>query len=225
MDDKGTENLKWSYEHALKIFEIQNDNYLKRISILWPILQVGLVAAILNYLGSLNDQWSWKSELVVGLSSLLGGSIALLWWRLQIKQHQYIEYCKRYLRNIEAALLNRDVPYAYFTVERLIFSGEKQPPDPPKLNQIGKLIPGENSPRVFEFLCGREKYPNPDAPVGSLHHPESKRGGVTGLETRVAYFMVWVWGVLAAIMIGKILGSLIFIVWSWYHWSVLSYIS
>ena len=195
-----TRNLMDSYSKILDQWKLLNDNYFKRVQVMMGILQVGLLLAALRQLSlfpvSCADAFL---RIFLGIIGILS---AFVWVKLNTKQAQYLEFCKRILRNLEARLINIGVPLEYFTAESLIFGPYQE--HPPKLS-AGVIetvkLPNEKKRNLLRLKWSNETYPENNDPKG-LHSIVRVNGGIASLERRLAHGAMCVWIV---VVVGTIL--------------------
>lgn len=155
-------NLKYSYDKALDIFRLHNDNYFKRTQIIMVAIQAGLFFVIIKLLTPIPVL---PKELILPMIVILiGGAIAWAWGVLMTRQMQYMDLLKKYLRNLEAEFKKLDVPADYFNVEYATSSLTVKDPQP----QITTAsVEGPNGGMYVEFKWSKAKCPEPENGTGS----------------------------------------------------------
>lgn len=119
------EYLKYSYDKALDIFRLHNDNYFKRTQIIMIAIQAGFFFVIIKLLTPIPD--SQKELIVPMIVTLLGFAVAWAWRVLMTKQMQYMMLLKKYIQNLEAKFVDLKLPIDYFSIEAAI--SQKFPKD------------------------------------------------------------------------------------------------
>lgn len=184
-------NLMDSYSKILEQLKLLNENYFKRVQVMMGILQAGLLVAAFGKLSFFPK--SCDDALVRIIIGILGILSALMWMRLNTKEAQYLEFCKRILRNLEARLMCLGVPLVYFRAESLIFGPNRE--DLPEISAGGietvKLPPSEKLNAV-KFKWSEETYPENRDHKG-LHSIGKVTGGIISLERRLPQGALGVW--------------------------------
>lgn len=203
------ENLKYSYDRALDIFKLSNDNYFKRIQILMVALQVGLFYALIKLLHPI--PYSGKGFPLPILVAVLGIVIAVIWQKLMNRQMQYLELQKRYLRNLESKFVKLDVPMDYFSIESAI--NKQIPIDQPELASAmikkyevnnkgeeikedteGGTIKKNNKPYYYaRFKWSGKRYPGGSEELDKIHKVGETRGGMVLIERNLSRITFWLW--------------------------------
>ena len=188
-----------AYRFHLDVWKVQNDNYFRRIQVLMLAVQAALFAGTLKVI---DLQWSvWIKMLVLAILALLGILSAKKWIALNEKQNQYIEFCRRTLRNMECRLIELGVPLCYFTLEAHVFGHLRNKiPD-----STGVSIQEENSRHVVQFQWAGERYPDPDTrdtKKKCIHELAKVKGGILSDEKKIAESIIWVWSLVIVAILG-----------------------
>lgn len=185
------EDLKYSYSRLLEIWKVHNENYFKRVQVVMAVLQAGLFVAIIKFLSPFPT--SWSGFVFPAFISIVGIISACLWLNLNEKQTQYLEFCRRVLRNIESKLISEGIPTEYFTVESIVFGPyfDKCP------NTKGVMMSTRNinnkKRRIAEFTWSGERYPEYESERKELHEVGRVRGGMVYFEKSLARGARLVW--------------------------------
>jgi hypothetical protein len=191
-------NLKYSYDRALEIFRLHNDNYFKRVQIIMVALQAGLFFALIKLLHPVPE--SWEGFPLPILVTALGIFIAVIWQKLMNRQMQYLELLKRYIRNLEAKSMELGVPIDYFNVEAAI-SGPK---DKDFLIKTARIIKHKKNKkyRFLRFKWSREKYPGKRGEESDkIHRVGKKRGGAVRIERMLSKGTIYIWAIVLFLLI------------------------
>lgn len=190
------------YRIHLDVWKVQNDNYFKRIQIVMIAIQAMLFAAFLKLLSD-REMDLFLRVWVIAFLALAGAFSAYGWIRQHNKQGQYLEFCRRMLRNLEHELVKLGIPLRYFTLEAQVFG----PPyvkrkKVPKSAGTETRIVGEN--RAFaKFVWAKERYPDRDTKNKRAHELARVGGPLKECEKKIAFsiLIVWVLILLIAIII------------------------
>ena len=189
--EEEVKNLKYSYNKALDIFKILNDNYLKRVQIIMVALQAGLFIALMRLLSPLPD--SWREFPLPIIVTIIGILLSIIWYKLQNKQMQYLELMKRYLRNLEIAFAKSEVPMDYFNIESALsyhITEEKVEKLKTKILKKEKEISTENKEdRHVYFKRSEDRYPDEKDSGNML-------GGLVQWESWLGKGGLWFWPIL-----------------------------
>lgn len=184
-----------AYTKVVDIWKVQNDNYFKRVQMVMGIVQVGLFLTVVKMLSPLPTAWSQTFWPIV--AAILGVSSAIMWYNLIRKQIQYLELCRRILRNIENRLAKLQIPFEYFNLESLVFGPE------PKCESLysASCEVHKNLPQLT-FRWSNEQYPETrtDSNNGSPHVMGEVSGGMIAFETRFAQGAVILWILIALVL-------------------------
>jgi len=183
-------NLMDSYGKILDVWKVHNDNYFKRIQIFMGLLQVGLFLAAFKLLFPLPK--SFTEALIPVFLGIMGILSASMWIGLNKKQNQYLEFCRRTLRNLESRLGSLGVPLEYFTSESLIFGRHRECPPTLYSAATETVEVGGDKRHLLRFLWSEESYPESDEYKG-LHSITKVSGGMVWYERRLAQIARWVW--------------------------------
>ena len=192
-------NLMDSYSKIFDQWKLHNDNYFKRVQVVMGILQVGLFLAVLRHLSPFPK--SCAGAVLPIFLGILGILAALMWVKLNTKQAQYLEFCRRILRNLEARLMSLGVPLEYFTAESLVFGPYRK--HPPKLSagEIETVKLQSKNCHLLRFKWSNETYPDSEDSKG-LHSIGKITGGLVSFERRLAQgaLCVWIFVVVATLL-------------------------
>ena len=195
-------NCMDSYSKILDVWKVMNDNYFKRVQLFMGIIQVGLFLAALKLLAS--PQISPKAVILLVFFGIMGLMAAIMWIRLNKKQAQYLEFCRRTLRNIESRFADLNVPLEYFTLESLVFNSHREHKP---LYSAEAFI--DNPKKIkkrcwIQFHWSQERYPEPDGKDSDLHTMQTVSGGMVFFEKNIAIsaIVVWVLIILGTIFLG-----------------------
>ena len=210
------EELKWlqySHERMLEFFKLHNENYFKRVQALMAAAQVGLLIVLMNYLPraswwSLHPKASsWglfldnmPGRLPIVCITLIGILLAYTWYRLATKQIQSLEFCRRYLRNLEARFQSLGVPLDYFSMEAMIFGPL---PASSKTVTTASIMEDEQC-NIATFRWSRECYPqkHKDGDGGKLYAVGEVQGGMAPTERKVALGALIFWSLALGYFLG-----------------------
>ncbi len=200
------EDLKYSYDRALDIFKLNNDNYFKRVQIIMVVLQAGLFIALLKLLESNLDP---DAKFILSILIMAFGlAVAHTWKKLINRQIQYLELQKRYLRNIEMGFVGQAIPVDYFSIESAI---TKQIPidlasamikeykvnnkgEEIKEGKEGGTIKKNNKPYYYaEFKWSGKRYPGGSEELDKIHKVGEARGGTALIERNLSRITFWLW--------------------------------
>lgn len=188
-------NLMDSYGKILDVWKVHNDNYFKRVQIFMGLLQVGLFLATLKLLFPLPK--SFTEALIPIFLGIMGLLSASMWIGLNKKQSQYLEFCRRTLRNLESRLGSLGVPLEYFTTESLVFGRHRECPPTLYSAATETVEVGGDKRHLLKFVWSEEPYPESDEYKG-LHSITKVSGGMVSYEKRLAQIARWVWGLVIA---------------------------
>lgn len=195
-------NCMDSYSRILDVWKVMNDNYFKRVQLFMGIIQVGLFLAALKLLSS--TPILIGAVLLAVLLGILGIMSAFMWMSLNKKQAQYLEFCRRSLRNIESRFAQLKIPLQYFTLESLVFNGHRNH------NALYSAEVSIDDPKASEKKCwtkfrwSKERYPESDDNVSKLHTMKAVSGGMVFFEKYIAKSALVVW--LLIIFVAMFLG-------------------
>ena len=186
-----------AYRIQLDLFKLQNDNYFKRVQILMVVIQVALFTAALRFIhvksGSL-----YEIFILMGIS-ILGIFSARHWSSLNEKQNQYMEFCRRTLRNLESKLVELGVPLRYFTLEAHVFG----PLRTELTSSAGTSVRMEGERHITHFDWSEEDYPDPDTKESGIHGLKRVGGGMIAFEKGIARGIICVWTIALILLIIK----------------------
>jgi hypothetical protein len=184
-----------AYGKIMDVWKVQNDNYFKRVQVAMGVIQVGLFVAILKMFFPLPTTWT-QAVLPITIA-ILGFVSGIMWVKLNGKQIQYIEFCRRSLRNIESKLAMLKVPLEYFTLESIVF-GPISECRLPYSASIEKIINASGKERSqITFRWSGEKYPDTDSHKKTLHSITRVSGGMVSFESWLAKGAVALWVLIA----------------------------
>lgn len=203
---KPDDEAKWLLEAYAKVFDVwkvQNENYFKRVQVFMGIVQVGLLLAVLKGLEPLPTSWC-EAFLPIFLV-VLGIFSAYVWTVLNKKQRQYIEFCRRNLRNIEARLGILGVPLEYFTLESLVFGSAPNFNISPYSAKLESVQVRKKERCVTRFLWTQDTYPDPDSKSDRIYRVSKVSGGVISIEGRFAWGALFAWLLLMVVIVVVVL--------------------
>lgn len=172
-----------SYKFMLEIYKIGNDNYFKRVQLFMGVLHIGIFISASKLFVAWASSTTINTQIlnVLGLIvlSVFGVIAGVIWGTISNKQGWYLEFYRRSLRNLEKALIEKNIPMEYFITEGIVFSGKYK-------GEPNLLITEAKGNRV-KFKKIDETYPETDG----IHAVGKVKGGMAHLEGRLA------WGVCA----------------------------
>ncbi len=195
-------NCMDSYSRILDVWKVMNDNYFKRVQLFMGIIQVGLFLFALKLLSS--PPVSREAVILSVFLGIMGLMSAIMWIGLNKKQTQYLEFCRRSLRNIESRFADLNIPLQYFTLESLVFHGHS---DHKPLYSAEATIDNPTGIKKrcwIKFCWSQERYPEPDDKDYKLHTMKTVSGGMVFFEKNIAKsaIVVWVLIVIVAAFLG-----------------------
>ena len=185
---QGAKDVLDAYRVHLDLWKVQNDNYFKRVQVMMIAVQGALFAAALKVVDP--KAISWIQLLILAVVGVLGVLSAGHWMALNKKQTQYMEFCRRTLRNLEHRLAELGLPLRYFTTEAHVFGPLRT--EIPEL--AGTALRTEGERHVVEFVWGGERYPDPDdLAKGGIHRLAEVSGGMISFDNSLASGIRVVW--------------------------------
>lgn len=191
------DDLKYSYDKALDIFKLLNDNYFKRVQIVMVALQAGLFIALMRLLSPLPG--SWKDFPLPIIVTILGLCIAWIWDTLMIRQMQYMMLIKNYIQNIEAKFVELELPIDYFNVEASISKRFRK-------NHFktitADIVNVENRKKdgkywkLARFKWSKGECPLTDEDTEKYHKVGASRGNIVSIERLMSMGAIILWIVL-----------------------------
>ena len=176
-----------AYRIQVDVWKVQNDNYFKRVQILMVVIQAALFTAALRFIPPKSEPWF---EIVIPMViAVLGIFSAHHWTSLNEKQNQYMEFCRRMLRNLESRLVELGVPLRYFTLEAHVFG----PLRTEITNSAGTSMGTEGGRHVAHFTWSTENYPDPDKKEANIHELRKVGGGMIICEKEIAWGVLCIW--------------------------------
>ena len=161
------------------------------------VIQVALLTAALRFVPVKSVSW-YEVVILMGIA-ILGIFSAWHWSSLNEKQNQYMEFCRRTLRNLESRLVELGVPLRYFTLEAHVFG-----PLRTKLRiPAGTSVRTEGERHITHFHWSEEDYPDPDTEVAGIHGLKRVGGGMIAFEKGIARGIIWVWTIALILLIVK----------------------
>ena len=186
-----------AYRIQFDLWKVQNDNYFKRVQILMVVIQVALFTAALRFVRVGFVSWD---EIVIAVGiPILGICSAFHWSALNVKQNQYMEFCRRTLRNLESKLVELGVPLRYFTLEAHVFG----PLRTEITSSAGTSMRTKSERHITHFDWSNEDYPDPDTKKAEIHELKRVGGGMIAFEKNIATGVIWVWAIALILMIVK----------------------
>jgi len=155
------ERLKYSYDKTLEIFKMQNDNYFTRVQLLMVAIQGTLFLALSKAVFIETKLLSFY--VILAFLSVLGIFTARLWNRIHTRQIQNLEFCRRFLRNLESRFSALGVPLEYLTSESLVFRPREKdlPSEAINLPLLSIQLKKEKSGILYLFFkWSAERYPD-----------------------------------------------------------------
>ena len=190
-------SLVYAYQEVLEIWKVHNDNYFKRVQIFMGVLQVGLLLAAIRALEA--KQESPVHAMIPIFIGILGFLAAVTWVHLNTKQVQYLEFCRRILRNLERRFAHLGVPLEYFVLEALIFGPDREVNDPlSSATQVG-VKEGRQHMRLLEFAWSKETYPVAGESKRHAYSVSKVRGGMAKYERSIAVGAIVAWCIVIAL--------------------------
>ncbi len=128
-----------AYDRVMKVLETNNDHYFKRTQILMIVMQSALLLSMGKFLGKVSAKYSadmgnmlallktFPHTALVGLFigailSVLGIIGAYAWIRMITRQHQRMELCRNYLRDLENTMSTKlNIPLNFCQKEQIAF--------------------------------------------------------------------------------------------------------
>jgi len=178
-----------SYSKILDVWKVHNDNYFKRVQIFMGLLQVSLFLAAFKLLFPLPK--SFTESLISVFLGILGILSASMWIGLNKKQSQYLEFCRRTLRNLESRLGSLGIPLEYFTTESLVFRHHREAPQLCSATTETVEVGGDKR-HLLRFGWSQESYPESDECKG-IYSITKVSGGMVSYEKRLAQIAICVW--------------------------------
>ncbi|MBU0661699.1 hypothetical protein KKG22_06030 [Patescibacteria group bacterium] len=169
------------------VWKVQNDNYFKRVQILMVVIQAALFTAALRFIPPKSE--SWCEIFIPMVIAVLGIFSAHHWTSLNEKQNQYMEFCRRTLRNLESRLVELGVPLRYFTLEAHVFG----PLRTEITNSAGTSMRTKGDRHVAHFAWSTEDYPDPDEKEDNIHELRKVGDGMMICEKKIAWGVLCVW--------------------------------
>lgn len=178
-----------AYRIQFDVWKVQNDNYFKRVQILMVVIQAALFTAALRFVPPKSG--SWYEIVIPVVIAVLGIFSAHHWISQNKKQNQYIEFCRRTLRNLESRLVELGVPLRYFTIEAHVFG----PLRTEITNSAGTSVRTEGDRHVAHFAWSTEDYPDPDTKEAKIHELGRVSGGMKDIEKEIAWVVLGLWAI------------------------------
>ncbi|WP_419657739.1 uncharacterized protein Dvar_68590 [Desulfosarcina variabilis str. Montpellier] len=190
-----TERILDAYKIQLDFWKVQNDNYFKRVQILMVVIQVTLLTAAFKFIpvktGSCYEVFALMGIAILGILS------SWHWSSLNVKQNQYMEFCRRNLRNLESKLVDLGVPLRYFTLEAHVFG----PLRTEITSSAGTSVQEINNRHITQFDWSKEVYPDPDTKDANIHELTRVSGGMIAFEKGIAIGLIWIWAIALILLI------------------------
>lgn len=161
------------------------------------VIQVALFTAALRFIPAKSGSW-YEIVIPIGIA-ILGIFSAWHWSSLNEKQNQYMEFCRRTLRNVEARLVELGVPLRYFTLEAHVFG----PLRTEITNSAGSSLRTVAGRHITHFDWSKEDYPDPDTKEAKIHELTRVGGGMITFEKGIARGVIWVWAIALLVLIVK----------------------
>jgi hypothetical protein len=195
-------NLKYSYDKALDIFRLHNDNYFKRIQIIMVAIQAGLFFVIIKLLTPIPVL---PKELIFPIIvTFIGIAIAYAWGVLMTRQMQYMMLIKNYIQNLEAKFVDLKLPIDYFNIEASIskkFSKDHFRTMTADIDDVEKLKEDGKHCNFAEFKWSKVKCPATDEKAEKIHKVGAVRGNMVKIESWLSTGTIILWIVLLGLLI------------------------
>lgn len=195
-----------SYKIVLDIFKLNNDNYFKRVQVFMSALQVGVAIAFAKVIYPVPI--SGDRLLAAAILAVLGGIFAVVWRQLGMRQSQYLEFNRRYLRNLEIRLQNIGMPLDYFNLESKVFKKL-----PPRNSDDSEKSIGYATACIFKHIqtdCNYakfkwvpEEYPETYENADKLHKIGKVKGGMVRVELDLTLGIAITWFSIAALCLAR----------------------
>jgi len=214
-----TEKILNSYQIALDIFKLNNDNYFKRVQVFMYPLQVGVAVAFTKVIYPIPT--SWKGFVAAMFVAVLGGVLAVIWKELGTRQSQYLEFNRRYLRNLEIGLKNTGLLLDYFNLESSIFRPPPHNSDVPTetIEYATACIlkhpqTGRNYAKFKWIPPSKNIYPETYENTDNLHKIGKVKGGLVRFELNLTLGIAIFWFCLFLLcFVMAIVGSKVVLNW------------
>jgi hypothetical protein len=177
------------YRIHLDVWKVQNDNYFKRVQLSMVVIQTALFAAAFRFLPP--KPGSWYENVILMCISVLGILSAFNWTSLINRQNQYLEFCRRTLRNLEARLVELDIPLRYFTLEAHVFG----PMRTEITNSTGTCVRKQDGRDVVHFAWSNEDFPDTENKEAKIYELKKVAGGMKAFEKKIAWVVCLLWTV------------------------------
>lgn len=184
------DNYLDAHARVQDIYKLINENYFKRTQLFMTAIQGAFLISFVSFIGSQGS----KSLILLMIIPILGGFLAFTWYRLGIKQSDYLEYCKCYLRNLELCLEKLGVPLTFQRHEAIVFKKKDVADFQWRENVIGKDgLPDDDDELEYNFPYKKR--------IGKV------KGGMTTIENRVAFGTICFWIAMFLLVLWNIHGS------------------
>jgi hypothetical protein len=194
------EDILDAYRIHFDVWKVQNDNYFRRVQILMMAIQAGLFAAGLKIFVDM-DRSCFTTQILLLIIAGFGMASSCWWMRQNDRQSQYLEFCRRSLRNMEHKLTELGVPLRYFTLEAHVFG----PPREEIPESAGTAVRKEEDRDVVEFTWARERYPDKNDDTKDerkrVHQLAKVVGGMKTFEKGMAMGILRVWFLILIVII------------------------
>ena len=199
-------NIMDSYSNILEIWKVQNDNYFKRVQVLMSVLQVGLLLAALKLLSSSLSPYKIPFVVLIGFSGILSAG---MWIKQNEKQSQYMEFCRRVLRNLEARLAGLKIPLEYFSFESLVFRPDRDKLDQEIIKRFEKLFysathrhdnQNKQLGHWLYFNSSEDRFPEPES-SNNNYSMDKVSGGLISYEKFIAWGVIGFWCIFIVIIL------------------------
>ncbi len=156
-------------------------------------IQAALLAAALKVFIDQDAGLFPKMPVIIILAGL-GVISSCFWIAMHNGQNQYLEYCRRTLRNLEHRLVDLGVPLRYFTLEAQVFGPPPAKKEVPRLAGTATWLVGKGL-AFAEFEWADDRYPDVNTLYNSkgVHELAKVGGSLKDYEKYIAYIILLIW--------------------------------
>ena len=198
-----TQKCLAAYDHALRILQMNQDNYFKRKQILMIVAQSALFVTFAKQLFAaaptcFKDPLLAK-HIVLFVISIFGILSAATWCHFIRRQCNVLDFCKIYMRDIESSLMQLGVPSGYWTYESILSQPEsyrQRHVDNPRLIANFRINTTSFHLRTDEGNSFTYQGSKPFPPEG-----EKFKIGLTTIERNITIVLTILWSVLAVLIV------------------------
>ena len=186
-----------SYKIALDIFKNHNDNYFKRVQIFMSALQVGVAVAFAKVIYPFPEPLVRESSdeyVAAAFVAFLGCFFAFVWRTLGIRQGQYLEFSRHYLRNLEGKLKETEtgIPLDYFSLESEVFRLRNECKKTVEYTTAEIKFCDSRAYAVFRWITSNDKEDKKYPKSKSAFHKKAE-GGMVRVELYLAFGIAITW--------------------------------